>query len=163
VPTKENEIMADTMSTAKDKVQNFGNSVGQAATNAANNAADNVKNAAGYVQDRAKDAACQVSKSAEDAASYFGQRAEDATTAVGGRLKAAGDALRHNVPQDGTLGQASSAVAKTLEDTGSYLEREGLQGISHDMTNLIKRNPIPALLIGVGLGFLVARATTSRT
>jgi hypothetical protein len=32
-----------------------------------------------------------------------------------------------------------------------------------DLTNLIKRNPIPSLLIGVGLGFLLARITSSRS
>lgn len=151
--------MADTMATVKNKAQDFGNTFGQAASNAA----EGVKNAAGYVGDKAKDAACNVAKGTEDAASYLGQKAEDATAAVGGRFKAAGDAIRQNMPHDGTLGQASSAVAKTLEDTGSYLEREGLQGIACDMTKMIKNNPIPSLLIGVGLGFLIARATTPRS
>ena len=82
---------------------------------------------------------------------------------MGGRFRAAGDAIRQNLPQEGTLGQASSAVAKTLEDTGSYLEREGLQGIACDMTKMIKNNPIPSLMMGVGLGFLIARATTPRS
>ena len=29
------------------------------------------------------------------------------------------------------------------------------------MTNMIRRNPIPAVLIGIGIGFLLARATRS--
>ena len=32
--------------------------------------------------------------------------------------------------------------------------------MAEDLTDLIRRNPIPALLVGVGLGFLLARATT---
>jgi len=27
------------------------------------------------------------------------------------------------------------------------------------MTNLIRRNPLPAMLVGVGLGYILARAT----
>ena len=77
-------------------------------------------------------------------------------------MKAAADAIRHNAPHDGRLGQASTAVAQSLTDTGAYLEREGLEGIAKDITTLIKKNPIPALMIGIGLGFLVARAS-SRT
>ena len=151
--------MADAMTTVKNKAQDVGNTFGQAAASAA----ENVKNAAGYVSDKARDAACTVSKEGQQAASYLGQRAEDATEVVGNRLKTAGEAIRQNAPHDGVLGKASSAVAKTLEDTGSYLQREGLEGMACDMANMIKRNPIPSLFIGVGIGFLLARATTSRS
>ena len=139
--------MADVMSSAKNKFQEVGNQ----AVEAANTAADNVRNAAGYVVDQVKDMAKAGSA-----------RAEDATHAIGGGLRAASDAIRQNLPQDGRLGQATSAVAQGLSETGDYIEREGLEGIGSDLTNLIKRNPIPALLLGIGLGFLVARATTSR-
>jgi hypothetical protein len=56
------------------------------------------------------------------------------------------------------LGSASSSLARTLEQGGEYLEHEGLSGISKDLTNVIRRNPIPALCIGIGLGFILARA-----
>ena len=36
-----------------------------------------------------------------------------------------------------------------------------LREIGDDLTNLIRRNPIPALLLGVGVGFLLARAIRS--
>jgi uncharacterized membrane-anchored protein YhcB (DUF1043 family) len=31
--------------------------------------------------------------------------------------------------------------------------------MAEDLTSLIRRNPIPAMLVGVGLGFLLARMT----
>ena len=34
---------------------------------------------------------------------------------------------------------------------------QGFSGLAEDMTTMIRRNPIPALLIGFGLGFLLAR------
>ena len=140
--------MADMSTTAKNKVQEAGN----AASQAASGAAEGVKTAAGYVADQAKDAANYASKGVASAGSYLDHKAEDATNALGGGLKAAADAIRHNAPHDGRLGQASTAVAQSLTDTGAYLEREGLEGIAKDITTLIKKNPIPALMIGIGLG-----------
>ena len=61
------------------------------------------------------------------------------------------------------LGYRLTVERVTLENTGKYLEEEGLSGIASDVTALIKRNPIPALFIGIGVGFLLARACTSRS
>jgi hypothetical protein len=48
-----------------------------------------------------------------------------------------------------------------MEGAGKYLEDKNLHGMVDDMTGLIKRNPIPAVLIGLGIGFLVGRALSS--
>lgn len=151
--------MADVTTMAKNKIQEATNAVSQGAAGAA----ENVKRAAGYVAEQANEAACNASKGIANAGSYIDQRAEEAACAIGGGLKAAGEAVRHNIPQEGRLGQASSAVAQRLTETGDYIEREGLEGIVKDVAGVIRKNPIPALLIGIGLGVLVARATSSRT
>jgi len=132
------------------------------AKDAASSMADRAKDAASAVADRAKDAASAVQDKAEHAANYVGKKAEDATSAVGGGLKSLGQTIREKTPHSGMMGNASSAVADSLESTGRYLEEEGLQGMAEDVTNLIRRNPIPALLIGIGAGFLLARAMTPR-
>jgi len=69
--------------------------------------------------------------------------------------------VRDSLPHEGMFGSAASSVAGGLESSGKYLEQEGLQGIADDVTNMIRRNPIPALVLGIGLGFLLARLTTS--
>jgi hypothetical protein len=33
--------------------------------------------------------------------------------------------------------------------------------MADDLSGVIRRNPIPALLIGIGIGFLLARSTRS--
>ena len=121
------------------------------------------KEAASYVADKAKTAASSVAHQAQGAATYVGNRAGDATTAVGGSLKSLGDTIRETGGQNSMVGGASTAVADTLDSAGRYLQEEGLSGIAEDMTNMIRRNPIPALLIGVGIGFLLARATAPRS
>jgi hypothetical protein len=60
-------------------------------------------------------------------------------------------------------GGASSAVADTVESSGRYLQEEGLKEMTEDVTNLIRRYPIPALLIGVAAGYLAGRAMTPRS
>jgi hypothetical protein len=56
------------------------------------------------------------------------------------------------------LGQASHAVADTLRTSGKYIEEARLSGMADDLTGMIRRNPLPAVLIGIGIGFLVGRA-----
>jgi hypothetical protein len=159
---KRDLIMADAMTSVKNKAQDAGNSFGQAAQSAT----ENVKNAAGNVSESVKRTASNLvsegQHSAQQAASYVSDRVGDATEAVGGRLRAAGDAIRQNAPHEGTLGQASSALAKSLEDTGDYIKREGVEGMASDMACMIKKNPIPSMLLGVGIGYLLAHATKSR-
>ena len=126
-------------------------------------AVDGARGLVSSLGETAKDAASSVAYSAEDAAAYVGRKADDATNAVGDGLKSLGNTLRAHTPDDGMVGEASSAVANTLESTGRYLQEEGLKGMSDEVTELIRRNPIPALLVAFGAGFLIARATTSRS
>jgi hypothetical protein len=114
---------------------------------------------AGNVVDKAKQVAGNVADKARDVASAVGDKAESATQAVGSGMQSLAGTIRDKGPQGGVLGGAASGVAGALESSGRYLEQEGLSGMAEDLTNLIRRNPIPAVLVGVGLGFLLARLT----
>lgn len=122
---------------------------------------EKVQEAASYIGEKAKAAGSSAMHSAEEAATYVGKKADDGLHAVGSGLKSFGDTVRHTAPQRDMLKDSVTAVADTLENTGKYLEEEGLSGIAEDMTNLIRRNPIPALFIGIGVGFLLGRALSS--
>jgi len=115
----------------------------------------------GGLMDKAKQAASSVADKARDVASGLGQKAEGAAEAVGSGMQSLAGTIRDRGPQGGMLGGAASGVASALDSSGRYLEEQGLSGIADDVTNLIRRNPIPAMLIGVGLGFLLARLTRS--
>jgi len=131
---------------AKDAASKAGSYVKDAASDAANKAGSYVK-----------DAASTVAHKAEDAASYVAHKAEDATTSVGQNIKSLAGTIRANAPHEGMLGTAGSAVASTLESCGRELEEHGLGGVADDITSMVRRNPVPAVLIGIGLGFLLAR------
>jgi vacuolar-type H+-ATPase subunit E/Vma4 len=127
----------------------------------ASSATHTVQDAASTAAQRAKEFASSASQSASDVASNVGHRVEDATTSVGSGMRNLAGTLREKMPHEGMLGSASSAVADSLDRGGRYIEEEGLQGIASDVTDLVRRYPIPALLIGLGLGYLIARSLRS--
>ena len=55
-------------------------------------------------------------------------------------------------------GTAASTVTDTVAGAGTYLREKGIQGLSGDFTGLIRRYPVPALLIGLGIGFVLGRS-----
>jgi len=120
---------------------------------------DKAKDTASNVVDKAKQAASNVAEKARDVASNLGDRAEGAVSSVGSGMQSLAGTIRDKAPSGGMLGGAASGVAGALETSGRYLEEEGLSGMGEDLTRLIRKNPIPAMLIGIGLGFLLARIT----
>ena len=110
----------------------------------------------------AKDAASTVAQKASDVAGNIGRKAGDATTAVGGSLKSLAQTVRERGPHDGMMGSTTSAVASTLENSGAYLEEQGLQGMAEDLSAFIRRYPLQSVLAGIGIGFCLARFTSSR-
>jgi hypothetical protein len=127
----------------------------------AQNLATQAKEVAGQAADKAKDLAHQAGEAVSGAAHAVGQRAEDATAAVGHGIHDLGEKVRDSGPHAGMLGTATRTVADTLEGTGKYIEDKNLSGMMEDVTGLIKRNPIPAVLLGLGIGFLIGRALSS--
>jgi len=98
-----------------------------------------------------------VAEKAKDAVTFVGEKAEQATEKVGAGMESLGGAIREHEPKQGMLHCAGEAVAQKLEGGGRYLEQHGLKGIGDDVTSLIRRNPIPAILIGIGVGALLAQ------
>lgn len=104
----------------------------------------------------------QLMEKARETAATVGRKAEDAAGAVGSSMQSLAGTVRERGPREGVFGNASSQVAGALETSGRYLQEEGFSGMMDDVTGLIRRNPLPAVLIGIGIGFLLAR-TTSRS
>ena len=97
-------------------------------------ALENAERAAGNTLEKAREVASNAAQNVAGAAAYVGHKAEEATSSVG----------------------------NALENTGHYLKNDGLHHITADLTEMIKRNPVPAMLLGIGLGFLFAQATSRR-
>jgi hypothetical protein len=139
---------------------NTNNPVKPLEDNATSNMPETTGGKTRQVIDKVKETATDVFDKAKGAASQLGHKAEDATHAVGGGMQSLAGTLRDHLPQSGPVGAATGALESGLESTGKYLQEEGLQGMAEDVTQLIRRNPFPAMLLGVGLGFILARLTT---
>jgi len=141
-----------------DKAKQFG----ERARETAAGVAERARETATGVAERARDFAGNVADKTKETAAALGHRAEETTRAVGQGMESLAGNVRQNLPHSGVIGSAAASVAGGLESSGKYLEEHGLQGMGADFLNLIRRNPIPALFLGIGLGFILARATAPR-
>jgi hypothetical protein len=146
--------MANTTTNTKTQGQTHGQQ-------SAGGVLDTAKDVASNVADKAKQAASSVASTVGNVASNVGDKVDTGVSSVGSGMQSLADTIRDKGPASGVLGGATSGVAGALDSTGRYLEEHGLSGVGEDLTNLIRRNPIPAVLIGIGLGFMLARMTRS--
>jgi len=152
-----------TASTRKDQGNTQGNQGGtqqhlDQAKNDASSAADKAREALGHVGSALSSTASSVGTAIGNTASSLGQRADDAAAGVGTGLKSVASSIRDQGPNSGMLGQATSTVAGAIESTGQYLSDKHLSGMADDVASMIKSHPIPAVMIGLGVGFLLGRA-----
>jgi len=112
---------------------------------------------ANKAKDAASDAMDKVKQTASSLGETAGKKATEVTSAVADSMRNLGGKIRENMPSEGYVGQATRSVADTLECGGKYLADEGLAGMADDVGAMIKRNPLPAVLVGIGMGFLIGR------
>jgi len=148
-------------SNAPTKDKDFGNSMADKAKDTASALVDKAKDVASQAGDKVKQGAAAVGEAVSSAASNAGKTADKWTSSAGVGIKHLGETIEEKGPRDGMLGNATRAVASTLEDTGKYLEQEGLSGMMDDVTNVVRRHPLPAVLVGIGIGFLIGRTLGS--
>ena len=56
------------------------------------------------------------------------------------------------------MAEAADTAADTLERAGAYLREQDLTSIRADLEGLIRRHPLESLLVGLGVGYLLARS-----
>ncbi|HTU19227.1 MAG TPA: hypothetical protein VMG10_14295 [Gemmataceae bacterium] len=122
-----------------------------------NDIRSSVESATTQAGEAAQQAASSAMTKAQELAGTASKRVDEATAALGERVRSAGSTLRERAPHEGMLGTAAGSVADSLEQTGRYIQEEGIMGMAEDVTELIRRNPIPAMLVGVGIGFMLAK------
>ena len=73
-----------------------------------------------------------------------------AVTAVAGGVESA----------QGAIATAATAVAGGVESASSYLQEKKFEDMATDLTALVRNYPVQSFLVGVGLGYILARLTT---
>jgi uncharacterized protein YjbJ (UPF0337 family) len=95
----------------------------------------------------------------EDTSSSAMGKASQPISAVGEKIGALADVIRDKAPQEGAVATAATTVADKLGAAGSYLQEKNLDHLMSDLSSMIRRYPVPSLLIGLGIGYLLARST----
>lgn len=72
------------------------------------------------------------------------------------------DAVKSMLPDAGTVESASTAIVDGIKSSGDYLRTHDIDEMSKDITDVIRRNPISAVWIGLGAGFLLGQALVRR-
>jgi len=126
---------------------------------AARSAADSVEETVDSIKstpiDQLADKASQ--KSAEVSTNVAAQ-VDDAMTTAGEQISNLGQAVREHAP-DGKPGEVARSAAKNLERGGEYLQSADVAQVRSDLEQLIRAHPVEALLVGAGIGYLLAKAT----
>ena len=132
---------------------------------------DTVKNKAAELKDQAsgmstsemvdtvKDKAAELGDRAQEAGAQAAVKADEAMNATGGQLTTFAQTIREKAPTDGRVGEVAQQAADVLERSGSYLQESDLNDVRGDLEQMIRRYPVQSLLVGLGVGYLLARAT----
>jgi hypothetical protein len=98
-----------------------------------------------------------ITAAAQELGATTATKANEAATVVGEKIGSLATVIREHAPQDGAVATAASTVANGLESASSYLREKKFDGLAHEVTNVVRTYPLQSLLIGVGLGYLLAR------
>jgi hypothetical protein len=101
----------------------------------------------------------EAKEKAEEAASAATATGSQSIASVGEKIESLAGTIREKAPHEGTIGTAATAVAEKLDAAGSYLQTKDVDHMVEDLSGLVRRYPIPSLLIGLGIGFLIAKST----
>jgi hypothetical protein len=109
-----------------------------------------VRDTATGVMDRARDVVGTVVDKSRDAASNVAETARDWAAGAVGAVK-----------ESDAVHKATDAVNEAWETGSKYIHDHNLKDMADDVAGVIRRNPIPALLVGIGLGFILGRSMRS--
>jgi uncharacterized protein YjbJ (UPF0337 family) len=100
-------------------------------------------------------------ESAQGAVSTAATAVADGLESAQGAVSTAATAVADGLESaQGAISTAATAVAGGVESASSYLQERKFEEMATDLTALIRQYPVPSLLVGVGLGYLLARLTS---
>ncbi len=91
-----------------------------------------------------------------------GERAERTVSGIGRSVEDAAHRVRDRLPQEGRFSEGrlhdtAERVTDRMEQAGRYLQEADFEEMADDLTDLVRRYPLQSVLVGLGLGYLIAR------
>jgi uncharacterized protein YjbJ (UPF0337 family) len=99
----------------------------------------------------------RLSVKAREFGATAAKKANEAAPVIGEKLKSLASVIREKAPHEGKIGTTATKVAGGLESASHYLQEKKFDHLGEDFRGLVRRYPLQSLLVGLGLGFLLAR------
>jgi len=106
--------------------------------------------------DKTGGAVASMSVKAREFGATAAKKANEAAPVIGDKMKSLADVIRGKAPREGKIGTTATKVAGGLESASNYLQEKKFDHLGEDFRGLVRRYPVRSLLIGLGLGFLLA-------
>ena len=92
----------------------------------------------------------------EDEPDDIGRKVSNAASEVREGITNFVDGVKQKIPSD-AVRKMSDTAGEVTDQVRGYIEDRGIRGLTDDVTDVIRRYPMPALLCGVLIGVLLAR------
>jgi uncharacterized protein YjbJ (UPF0337 family) len=99
----------------------------------------------------------RMSVKARELGATAATKANQAAPVIGEKMKSLASAIRGKAPHEGKMGTTATKVAGGLESASYYLQERKFDHLGEDFRGLVRRYPLQSILVGLGLGFLLAR------
>jgi uncharacterized protein YjbJ (UPF0337 family) len=106
--------------------------------------------------DKKGGAVASMSARAREFGATAAKKANEAAPAIGEKIKSLASVIRGKAPREGKIGTTATKVAGGLESASHYLQEKKFDHLGEDFRGLVRRYPLQTLLVGLGLGFLLA-------
>ena len=106
--------------------------------------------------DKTEGAVASMSAKVQELGGTAARKANEAAPIIGEKMKSLASVIREKAPREGAIGTTATKVAEGLESASYYLQEKKFDHLGEDFRGLVRRYPLQSLLIGLGLGFLVA-------
>lgn len=110
---------------------------------------EQIKETASDMMETAKGVATDAKTKVQEAVQAGAAQAEGLKQSAGEQMHTVADKIR----------QGGEAVSDKADQFGTYLQEHDFSAIAREVPEMIRRYPVQTLLIGVGLGILLGRAT----
>lgn len=122
-------------------------------TDMASRAAEGAREVAGEMRERLDEAKAQ----AQIVGHRIAEGADAAMTATGTRMTGVADSLRARADET-SAGRIAARTGDALSRGGEYLQQSSPADVRTDLENVMRERPMTTLLVGAGVGYLLARA-----
>jgi uncharacterized protein YjbJ (UPF0337 family) len=126
---------------------------------ASNQAGENLRHASKAAGASHQEHTGGANRTAEEEGASIVAMASQPISAVGEQMGSLAGVIRDNAPHEGVVGSAATTVAEKLDAAGTYLQEKNLDHVVGDLSGMIRRYPVPSLLVGLGIGYLLALST----